>query len=363
MAEQDLDRNEAATPFKLEKARQRGSIAKSADANAVAVLAVAAAAAFAWAYRATQQFAHLASGIWHRAGTDLSDPSKATALLGHAFVAGLEVIAPLALAIGCAAVLVNIAQARPVFTFEPLSPDFTRLNPAQGFKKLFALRSVYEALKSVAKLVILGSVLAGALLALAPSVSALANVQAQAYLPLFYDMAGRVLTKLLLVLLLFALVDFAYTQRHYARQMRMSRREIKDEFKQREGDPRIRSRIRELRLKLLKRTQALRELPKADVLITNPTRVAVAIRYEHGAWPAPKIVAKGAGGLAKKMRDVAFRHQVPIVQSVALARALYLRADENDYVPEQWYPQVARILIWVQAAKRARAAHREGAAA
>jgi len=363
MAEQDLDRNEAATPFKLEKARQRGSIAKSVDANAVAILAVATVAAFAWVQRATRQFAHLSVEIWHRAGSDLSDPAVATALLGHVFMAGLEVIAPLIFAIACAAVLVNVVQARPVFTFEPLSPDFTRLNPAQGFRKLFALRSVYEALKSAAKLLILGGVLAGALVALAPAVSALVNVHAQAHLLLFYDMVGQVLVKLLLVLFLFALVDYVYTQRHYARQMRMSRREIKDEFKQREGDPRIRSRIRELRAKLLKRTQALRELPKADVLITNPTRVAVAIRYEHGIWPAPKIVAKGAGGLARKMRDVAFRHQVPIVQSVALARALYLRTDDNDYVPEQWYPQVARILIWVQAAKRARASRPAGEAA
>ena len=202
-----------------------------------------------------------------------------------------------------------------------------------------------------------------ALAALLPGLPGLVHVDGHAYLPLLFDMAGALMAKLMAVLLVLAAVDFIYVRREYARRMRMSRREIKDEYKQREGDPRIRQRIKELRVQLLKRAQAMRKLPQADVLITNPTRVAVAISYEHGVSPAPKVVAKGAGQLARKMRDAAFRHRVPIVQSAPLARALYREADDGGYVPEKWYPQVAKILVWVLAARRARTGEAAGGAA
>ena len=360
MAEQqDLDRNEAATPYKLQRARERGSVAKSPDVNAFAIVAVATLACFAWLPGATQDFATLMHRLLAGAGADLGSVAAATDLLGDAAGASMRLMAPLLLAVACVAVVVNFAQSGPVFSFEAVSPDFTRVNPAIGLKRLFSLRVLYEAFKSVLKLAFLSAAFVATLTALLPGVAGLSQVGHHALLPLLFDMAGGLLSKLLAVLMVLAAVDFAYTRREYAKRMRMSRREVKDEHKQREGDPRIRQRIRELRVKMLERSQSMRKIPDADVLITNPTRVAVAIRYEHGVAPAPKVVAKGAGGLARKMREVAFRHGVPIVQSPPLARALYRQADEGHFVPEQWYPQVAKILVWVLAARRAR----EGSAA
>jgi flagellar biosynthetic protein FlhB len=135
----------------------------------------------------------------------------------------------------------------------------------------------------------------------------------------------------------------------------MSKREQEDEHKHREGDPRIKIRLRELRQQFLQRTQAVAKVPTANVLITNPTHVAVALRYEHGKSPAPQIVAKGAGRLAARMREVAYQSQVPIVQNPVLARALFEEVALEAYVPEKWYPQVAKILVWLQAARRAQA--------
>ena len=356
MAEQDLDRNESATPYKLEKARERGSVAKSVDANAVAVLAVATIGCFAWADSATRRFAHVAAGLLQSAGTGVGNADQASQLLAHVLGAGLEIIAPLLFSVACVAVLANVAQVGVVFSFEPLKPDFSRINPGQGFKRIVSLRSLYEGFKGVFKLVLLGGMLYLSFRAIEPRLLGIGAMQPSAYPALLAGFVGRLMMKLLLVLLVLALIDRAFALRQFARQMRMSKREIKDEFKQREGDPRIRSRIRELRMKMLKRSQALRDLPKADVLITNPTRVAVALRYEHGVSPAPRVVAKGAGGLARKMRDVAYRHGVPIVPSATLARALYRETDDGGYVPERWYPQVARILVWLQAARRARTA-------
>ena len=356
MAEQDLDRNEAATPYKLQKARERGSVAKSMDVNAVAVLAVATLGCFAWADSAVQRFAHVCARLLHAAGEDIGTPDRAMHLLSGALGAGLEAIAPLLLAITCAAVLANVAQAGVAFSFEPLKPDFARINPAQGWKRIVSMRSLFETIKGLLKLALLGGVLALALPALAPRLLGLIDVPPSAYPRVLLDLTGHLLVKLLLVLLVIAAIDRLFVVRQFARQMRMSRREIKDEHKHREGDPRIRARIRELRLKLLKRAQAMREVPGADVLVTNPTRVAVALRYDHGVSPAPRVVAKGAGGMAARMRDVAFRHGVPIVQSAPLARALYREVDDGGYVPERWYAQVARILVWLQAQRRANAA-------
>ena len=354
MTEQDLDRNEAATPYKLQRARERGSVSKSTDVNALAIVAVATLACFAWLPGATADFVVLMGRMLQSAGTDLGDWATANALLAEAISASMRLLGPLLLAVVCVAVVVNLAQSGPVFSFEPLSPDFTRVNPAQGLKRLFSLRVLYEAFKGVVKLGAMSIVFVTVMAALLPGVAGLTQVGHRAYLPMLYDLAGGLLAKMLAALLVRAAIDFVYSRREYAQRMRMSRREVKDEHKQREGDPRIRQRLRELRMKLFQRSQGMRQLPDADVLITNPTRVAVALRYEHGLAPAPRVVAKGAGGLARKMRDVAFRHGVPIVQSPPLARALYRQADEGHFVPEQWYPQVAKILVWVLAARRTR---------
>jgi flagellar biosynthetic protein FlhB len=163
-----------------------------------------------------------------------------------------------------------------------------------------------------------------------------------------------VLVKLVMVMLVLGLLDVLYVRWEFGKRMRMSKREVKDEVKSREGDPRIRARIRDLRKQMLKRSQALAKVPSADVLVTNPTRVAVAISYKHGVSTAPQVVAKGAGEAARSMRKLASRHQIPIVQNRALARALFREVDYDGYVPEKLYPQVAKIMVWVYAMRRTR---------
>jgi flagellar biosynthetic protein FlhB len=151
-----------------------------------------------------------------------------------------------------------------------------------------------------------------------------------------------------------------YTRYEFAKQMKMSRRELKEEIKHREGDPRIRRRLRELRLELLKRSLALRKTRNADVLITNPTHVAVALQYVHGQMEAPQLIAKGSGFMAAAMRQIAARHDIPIVQNPTLARALFHDLPVDAGVPPELYAQVARIIVWVFAMRDAR---RRGAAA
>jgi flagellar biosynthesis protein FlhB len=146
---------------------------------------------------------------------------------------------------------------------------------------------------------------------------------------------------------LIAVVDFLFSRWEFLRKMRMSKRELQDEHKHREGDPRLRKRMRELQREMSKRAQALKGVPEASVIVTNPTRVAIAIRYDSKFDQAPRLIAKGAGEMARHIRAIANRHRIPIVQSPRLARALYRQVDFDQYVPEEWHPLMARVLVWI----------------
>jgi flagellar biosynthetic protein FlhB len=213
---------------------------------------------------------------------------------------------------------------------------------------------LYEAAKSLVKLAALSDVAYLSIRGLIPMLQGISALDPKAYLAILTDKTSSVLIKLVLVLLAVGVIDLAYTRWEFSKRMRMSRRDVRDEAKNRDGDPRIRAKLRELRKEMLKRSKALRRLPGADVLITNPTHLAVALSYEHGKAGAPQVVAKGAGDIARKMREVASRHHIPIVQNRPLARALFREVDYDGYVPEKWYPQIARIMVWVYAMRETR---------
>jgi flagellar biosynthetic protein FlhB len=160
--------------------------------------------------------------------------------------------------------------------------------------------------------------------------------------------------KMALVLAVIAVVDMFFSQREFGQRMRMSRREIKDESKNRDGDPRIRSRLRQLRQEMLKRSASTRNTAKADVLIVNPIHFAVALKYEHGKMESPLLLAKGSGAFAVAMRGIASKHDIPVVQNVTLARKLFRELEVDQHVPPSMYADVARIIVWVFAMRKAR---------
>lgn len=321
----------------------------------MAVIGVLTVACFALAESALQDMARLAVQGLSVSPNALESPGSAVLLAGQMVVMALKVLAPLLFGLVVMAVLVGLLQTRGVFSATPLKPDWSRLNPATGFKRFFSMRLLYEALKSTLKLAALALVATLAIQALLPGATKLLGLPGKALIHQLIQASGALVAKLCAVLAVFAVVDLTFARWDFMRNMRMSRREVDDELKNREGDPRIKSRLRDLRMQYLQRTRSVARVPTADVLITNPTHIAVALRYEHGRSPAPQLVAKGAGRLAKRMREMAYKSRVPIVQSPVLARALYKEMGNDSYVPEHWYPQVARILVWLQAARQHRA--------
>lgn len=354
MAEQDSDRSEQATPHRLEEARKKGQVAKSVDLLSCAAIAVLTVVVQASGWDGLGKLLSMAQRTLTRApGLEWSVANLA-AWCGQLLLAVLLLLAPLLMALLIAAVLSNLAQTGPIFSAHPVKPDFKRLNPVDGFKRIFSMRTLFEAGKSIVKLVVLAGVAWAAVGAALPGLMALPTAAPAAYPRILLELAGGLLGKLALALLLIALADMGFVRWDYAKRMRMSKRDIKDEHKNREGDPRIRARIRELRKEMLKRSQSMRRMASADVLITNPTRLAVALSYSHGSAAAPVVVAKGAGDLAARMRALAGRKNIPIVQNKPLARTLFREVDYNGYVPEKLYPQLAKIMVWVYAMREAR---------
>lgn len=350
MAQSDeQDRSEPATPFKLQEARRRGQVAKSMEINSLLILSGALAVVYLQGDSMIGRALGLSRAILsqaHAIDFVVTSPVTWSAALASRV---LEILSPFVITLIVVGVLSNLFQTKPVFSLFPLKPDIQRLNPVAGFKRLFSKRLLYEALKSVAKLVLLSAVLYFALARLLPALIGLLDVHPDGYAAFLLHHSKELAVKLLLVLLPVALLDLLYTRWDYHKRMRMSRREIKEEVRRREGDPHVKARIRELQREAARRSKSLRRVRNADVLVTNPTHLAVALRYERESMSAPQLIAKGAGEMAQRMRVVAVRHGVPIIENRALAKALFRQVDIDQSIPAELFPAVAKVLVWAYA--------------
>jgi len=250
-----------------------------------------------------------------------------------------------------AAVLANFLQVGPVFSTATLKPDFTRLNPATGLRRIFSSRTVFELVKVLVKLLLFGSVAYVLLKGLFARLPQFYQMPVAAYPTALRHEVLRTLAVLTGTAVLVAVADLVFSRWDFGRRMRMSRRELRDEIKRREGDPQIRSRRRAAMREMRKRAAALGKVKEADVIITNPTHYAVALKYRRGKAPAPELIAKGSGGMARAIRELGFRHRVYIVTSPELARALFRDVPLGGMIPVKHYDQVAAILRQMYAAK------------
>jgi flagellar biosynthesis protein FlhB len=342
--ESEQDRTEKASPFKLREAKKRGQVAKSQEFTAWAIMLAATCVVHIFSDELLQRELKFAAGIFSQSG-DITLTVHNTL---HLFVEistrmfssfGFIVITVLACGL-----LINFFQTGPVFSWQPLKADFSRINPVAGFKRLFNIRIVYELIKVLLKFGILIGVTFLFFHAKLTSVMQLMNMEAAIHPAVILEHAVDFSLWLLAAFAVTAIVDFAFMKWEYAKNLRMSRREQKDEVKNREGDPQVKAKIRELQREAAKRGASLQRIPEADVLITNPTHLSVAIRYERGRMLAPIVIAKGAGELALKMRIKAQQHRVPLQENKSLARSLFKRVQIDQPIHPETYSQVAAIL-------------------
>lgn len=352
-SEKEQDRSEEATPFKLREAKKRGQVAKSMEFTAWLILLTSVAFVAIFSPSLVNKQLQLAASLFSQAGSISLTKHSALSLFSHTAGHLLSGFAFFIAAIIVAGLLGNFFQVGPVFSWTPLKADFSRINPVSGLKKLFNVRILYELFKVLLKLSLLVALVAFFLKTKLVALMSLLHMNISTHPSVILDHAINFSFWLLSAFAFVAVFDFAFMKWEYARNMRMSRREIKDEVKRREGDPQVKAKIRELQREAAKRGASLNKIPDADVLITNPTHISVAIRYERGEMPAPTVIAKGAGELALAMRIKARQCNIPVLENKPLARKLFEKVRIDEAVLPETYAQVAKILTSVYRMKAA----------
>lgn len=353
MAEQDSsEKTEKATPHKLREAARKGMAAKSQDVNSLLIMSAGVILMYVVGVSLIHRSFSLSREILSQAGRAEFELSQIMAWTSYVFESGLTILAAYVAPLLVIVVVGSLLQTGPMFSFFPLKPDIQRLNPVNGFKRIFSVRTLIELLKSLLKIVAMGLVVYFTLIEYLPKYFGLMSRPPSAYIDFFINSAGVLILRLLLVLAAIALVDLVFVRWEYNKKLRMSKKEVKDEHKRFDGDPLIRQRQRELARELLEKSKSLSNVKDADVVITNPTHYAVAIKYDRGSMVAPKVVSRGAGPLAAAIRQMAGSLQVPVIELPPLARRLYRNTNVGAYIRESEYLEVAAILRRIYAGRR-----------
>jgi len=346
MAEQqEQNRSEAPTPFKLQRARERGMVARSAElgflGGLIGLALFVGMAGYKLIGSLTQMMQRSLSAGVERAG----DPDQAGAMIGEMAWGVLEPLMLLGGTIVAVVIFLEILQLRGlIYTVKPLKPDFTRLNPATGIKKLFSARMLKDTLKTVLKT----AVYVGATWwVIQDSIARYAAIASEGD-RLAGAMLGaglRLIFVFIAIAVFFVILDQVLVRGEFTRQMRMSRREVTREAKEREGDPRIKSKRKQLHAEFVKQSAGAGSLPGSDMLVVNPEHFAVALRYDPERMRAPSVSAKGRNRFALALKDEAHRLGIPIVANPPLARALYRRAAVDAEISPAHYEAVAELYI------------------
>jgi flagellar biosynthetic protein FlhB len=354
MAENQEDRSredltEEASPQRLEEFRQKGQVAQSREVTGLVALLAAGAAAYAMSPRMGAELAEFMREVFR---TDLSARMDlgGTHVLRTLFERALYLMAGIGLPVCVAGfvfgVISSFTQVGSIFSWDPVTPDFNKINPLAGLQRLISLRQGVESLRMVFKMVVICAVayaLVKTEVLRSPSYvgvepTALAAVAGRAAKSIFLSLVG--------ILAVFAAIDWSFQRREYDKNLRMTKQEAKQEFKEREGDPQIKARIRAVQREVARR-RMMAAVKKADVIVTNPTHIAIAIQYDRASMNAPKVVAKGADFMAQKIKKIAADAGVPMVENVPLARTLYKTVKLNHPVPRALYQAVAEVLAYV----------------
>ena len=348
-------RTEEPTQRKLDEARSRGEVVKSMDLSSWATLAgTAGALAMLGGWMARDLSQRLLPFIERPDSFELQDGGAVQVLRMAVFAAAPA----LAVVLGSAAisgVAGNVVQHGLLWSAERLKPDFSKVSPLGGFKRLFGLDGLVQFFKSVLKVVLVGAIAWWAIKPHAHELQTLSALDPAAILPFSVGILKSLGFAIIAVLGVGAALDWLWQRQRYMARMRMTREELKEDVRQSEGDPQMKARVRQIRTERARR-RMMQQVPKATVVVVNPTHFAVALRYQEGETAAPVCVAKGLDRVALRIREVAEEARVPVVEDPPLARALYAAVDLDRAIPLQHYEAVAKIIGFVlNAARRRRA--------
>jgi flagellar biosynthetic protein FlhB len=355
------EKTESATPKRRHEAREKGQVLKSVEVNTAALL-VAGAAFLQWGMpsMSAELFELTQRTFESSASVDFSSVTVFTKMIALVLFA-LKLLGPIVLGIALVGIISNVSQVGFLLSGHAIQPQFSRINPLEGAKRIFSPRTLVELVKTVCKVVIVGFFAWQAVQDKGPMLVALADMQpgiagftiSSALMQVIWRVAGA--------FVVIAVADFMYQRWFFEKSLRMSKEEIKEEMKQSEGNPHMRARLRQ-RARALARQRMMQQVPTADVVITNPTHFAIAIKYEAG-MDAPRVIAKGERLIAQQIKKVARENNVPMVENRPLAQALFKACQVGQGVPPELYKAVAEVLAFVYRLRPGRAPVGYGAAA
>jgi flagellar biosynthesis protein FlhB len=347
MPEQSFqDRTEQATPKKRAEAKKKGNIARSVEVNTAVIILVSALGFSMWGKTIFNNVLGMMQYIFQeQLSTELTVVSF-TELFEKTGLHMMMMLAPFFLFIMVSGVAANLMQAGITFSSESITPKLEKINPLTGFKRFFSLKTFVDLLKNVAKMLVIGYV---SYITLRAEFETFLSLTDQSVIQIVAFMGSLILKLLLRVGLLFLIIaalDYSFQRFDYEKNLKMSKQEIKDEMKQSEGDPQVKARIRAMQRDASRR-QMLTDVAQADVVITNPTHYAVAIKYAPEENAAPIVLAKGMRKLAEAIKEIARENNVPIIERPLVARMLYKSAEVGLPIPFELYQVVAEILALV----------------
>ena len=347
MAETDNDnKTEQATPKRTQDAREKGQVAKSREVSSALIMV----ACLAYFYFGTGGIVGRMMELMKTSFRDLNR-GELTAdtiqlLVTTLLVKTVAIVLPLLLTLMAAGIAANLMQTGFIFSGEPIQPKLSKISPLKGLKNMFSLKTLAELFKSLFKISVVGVI---AYLTIRNEVGDVLPLMEQGVWQIMAYI-GQVSFKILFatcwVLIVLALMDYLYQHWEHGRSLRMTKQELKDEYKNTEGDPLIKSRIRRLQREMAMR-RMMTKVPTADVVITNPTHLAVALQYDQGRMAAPVVVAKGANLIAQRIKEIAKENGVAVVENKPLAQVLYRMVDIAEAIPDNLYQAVAEVLAYV----------------
>ncbi len=341
MPEQFEEKTEQATPRKRQKAREKGEIPRSREFTGIVPLWVVFLYFSFGGVMFTTLLTYMRASLKRGFEISLNEVSFVNVIKADTFQV-VAMMAPLLGTMLLVIAIVHFLQTGFLISAAPLSPDLKKISPIKGIKRFFALNTVFEALKGVLKVIVLGLILYLLIKKELANLPLLVDMDIQAITGFSFNQIRKLLLISAVVLTVFAVADFAYQRWQYNRNLRMTKQEIKEEYKEVEGNPIVKARIKSLQ-KEMARKRMMQEVPKADVVITNPTHFAVALKYDSPKMGAPTIVAKGANLIAEKIKEIAQKSGVPVFEDKPLARTLF-RLNIGQEIPEMLYRAVATIL-------------------
>lgn len=347
----DLERTEPASPRRLEKAREEGQVARSQELTTFTLLIAASSSLWVIGSIIIQKLSAVLEGGLRMEQEVAFNPALLLPRLFQLALDGLLAIAPLLGWLVIIALVAPMLLSGWLFSSKALFPDLKRLNPVNGLKRIFSSRGLIELVKAIAKVMVIGGVAAGIIWSHKQDVLDLVGMPLDTSLISMSRLIGLTFMLIVGAMLLIVVIDVPFQIWNHARQLRMSREDLRKEAKEDEGDPQVKGRIRNMQRQIARR-RMMAEVPKADVVVTNPTHYAVALKYQDRSMRAPKVVAKGTQLIAARIRELADEHHIPVLEVPPLARALYHHVELDTEIPETLYTAVAHVLAYIFQLKR-----------